>query len=176
MKNNIYLIGFMGTGKSTVSRILAEKTGFDEIDTDQRIARQQKKTINEIFKSQGEAHFRNLETKLLRELETEHRKVISCGGGMVLREENIILMKKSGVTVLLTAEPSTIFARVNQGTDRPVLNGNMSVEYIAELLEKRSPYYEGAGEVIIATDNKTPEEITEEIDKILKSGKISFDF
>ena len=95
---------------------------------------------------------------------------------MVLREENVRLMKESGVVVLLTACSRTIFSRVCQGTDRPVLNKNMSVEYVEELLEKRRPYYERAGEVIITTDDRTPEEISGEINKILKNGKISFDF
>lgn len=176
MKGNIYIIGFMGTGKTTVSRLLAEQTGFELVDTDQEIAGQQKKSINEIFESQGEGYFRNLETELLRELGTVRGKIVSCGGGMVLREENVRLMKESGVVVLLTACSRTIFSRVCQGTDRPVLNKNMSVEYVEELLEKRKPYYERAGEVIITTDDRTPEEISGEINKILKNGKISFDF
>lgn len=176
MKRNIYMTGFMGTGKTTVSRILEKETGFEMVDTDEAIAGQQNKSIREIFESEGEGYFRNLETELLRELGATGGKIVSCGGGIVLREENVRLMKESGVVVLLTARPDTIFSRVRRGTDRPVLNRNMSLEYVEKLLEERMPYYQAAGEVIITTDNRTPREISGEINKILKNGKISFDF
>ena len=91
MKHNIYLTGFMGTGKSTVSRILAGALGFEEIDTDAEIARQQGRSIKEIFAAEGEGYFRSLETGLLRQMQGQGHKVISCGGGMVLRKENISL-------------------------------------------------------------------------------------
>lgn len=176
MKNNIYLIGFMGTGKSTVSRSLAELLGYEEIDTDAWIVRQQNKSIPEIFETQGEAHFRDLETRLLEQMKEQQHKIISCGGGMVLREENVSLMKENGVVVLLTAAPQTILSRVEKGTDRPILNGNMNVDYIRGLMEKRTPYYEAAGEVVIVTDDRQPEEIAQEIKKKLKSDEISFAF
>lgn len=176
MKNNIYLIGFMGTGKSTVSRSLAELLGYEEIDTDAWIVRQQNRSIPEIFETQGEEYFRELETDLLRRMKSQQHKIISCGGGMVLREENTALMKETGVVVLLTATPQTILSRVENGADRPILNGNMNVEYIRGLMEKRAPYYEAAGEVVIVTDHRLPEEIAEEIKKKLEFDKISFDF
>lgn len=175
-KRNIYLIGFMGTGKTTVSRRLSERLGYEEIDTDEWIVRRQEQSIPEIFETQGEQAFRDMETELLRELGKESRKIISCGGGMALREENVMLMQESGVVALLTAEPETILSRVKDNNNRPVLNGNMNVEYIRELLAKRIPYYQKAGEVVVATDSYSPEEIAEEIEKKLISGKISFDF
>lgn len=168
MKRNIYLIGFMGTGKSTVAHSLAELLGFEEIDTDARIAREQKKSIKEIFDSQGEEYFRDLETELLERIAKEEKKIVSCGGGMVLRKENGEQMKKNGLVVLLTAEPETIFSRVCQDTSRPVLNGNMNTAYIADLLEQRKPYYMEAGEIIAATDHRTPEEISLEIEREIK--------
>lgn len=172
MKNNVYLIGFMGTGKSTVSRLLSESLGAAVTDADEAIVRWQDRSIKEIFELQGEEHFRNLETELLRRTGESEPGIISCGGGIVLREENRKLMKKYGVTVLLKASPETIYARVKENTERPVLNSNMSVAYITELMEKRAVYYEEAGEIVIDTDGKTPREISEEIMKKLKNKKI----
>lgn len=175
-KCNIYLIGFMGTGKTTVSHRLSELLGFEEIDTDAMIACQESQSIAEIFASRGEQVFRNLETELLRKLGEEKHKIISCGGGMALRQENVRLMQENGVVVLLTAEPETILGRVQGDNGRPILNGNMNVPYIQALLAKRLPYYEAAGEVVVATDLHSPQEIAEEIEKKLNSGKICFDF
>ena len=129
-KSNIFLIGFMGTGKTTVSRELAKLLGYEEVDTDARIVRQQNRSIAEIFEKQGEQAFREMETGLLREFEEETHKIISCGGGMALRQENVRLMQEYGAVVLLTAEPETVFARVQDDNGRPVLNGNMNVAYI----------------------------------------------
>lgn len=175
-KCNIYLIGFMGTGKTTVSRKLSELLDFEEIDTDAWIACQQGQSIPEIFESYGEHFFRDLETELLHRLGKEKHKIISCGGGMAMRQENVTLMQESGVVVLLTAEPETILHRVQGDDSRPILNGNMNVPYIQELLAKRLPYYEAAGEIAVATDSRSPQEIAEEIEKKLNSGKIYFDF
>lgn len=175
-KCNIYLIGFMGTGKTTVSHYLSELLGFEEIDTDAWIACEQNQSIPEIFDSRGEQFFRDLETGLLRRLGNEKHKIISCGGGMAMRQENVRLMQENGVVVLLTAEPETILGRVQGDNGRPILNGNMNVPYIQGLLAKRLPYYEAAGEVAVATDLRSPEEIAEEIEKKLNSGKICFDF
>lgn len=176
VKSNIFLIGFMGTGKTTVSRSLSELLGYEEIDTDARITRRQHRSIPEIFESSGEQAFRDMETELLRELGKERHKIISCGGGMALRQENVKLMQEHGVVVLLTAEPETILARVQGSDERPILNGNMNVSYIQELMAERISNYQRAGEVVVATDLQSPQEIAEEIEKKLHSDKISFDF
>ncbi len=175
-KSNIFLIGFMGTGKTTVSRKLAELLGYEEVDTDARIVRQQNRSIADIFETQGEQAFREMETGLLRKFGEETHKIISCGGGMALRQENVMLMQRYGAVVLLTAEPETVFARVRDDDGRPVLNGNMNVTYIRELMAERMPYYQAAGEIVVATDERSPQEIAQEIKEKLFSGKISFDF
>ena len=159
MKDNIYLIGFMGTGKSTVSKSLAKLLGYGEIDTDAWIVRQQNKSIAEIFELQKEKH-----------------KIISCGGGMAMRKENVTLMQKNGVVVLLTAQPETILERVKNDQGRPVLNGNMNVKYIERLLAQRSPFYQAAGEVVVPTDHRAPDDIAQEIKKNLEFFKNPFDF
>ena len=176
MKSNIYLIGFMGTGKSTVSQCLAKLLGYEEIDTDEWISCQQKQSITQIFETYGEQKFREMETKLLQGLGKKEHKIISCGGGMALRQENVALMRQNGAVVLLTAEPETILSRVKEDHGRPILDGNMNLEYIQDLLEHRMPYYQEAGEIVIATDQKAPQEIAQDIEKNLRIGKICFAF
>ena len=160
---NIFLIGFMGSGKSTVSKMLAEKLGVARVEMDERIVQEQGMPITEIFEKFGEAHFRDIETDLIRRLQEQDGVVVSCGGGAVLREENRKMMKESGAIVLLTATPETILERVKHSTDRPILNGNMNVKYIAELMEKRRACYEEAADFGVETDGKSSEVICEEI-------------
>lgn len=160
---NIYLIGFMGTGKSTVAGVLAKKLGAECVEMDRMIEAGQQMTITEIFEKYGEAHFRDLETELLRSFAEKEYMVVSCGGGSVLREKNAELMKKNGKIVLLVARPETIYERVKDSTSRPVLNANMSVEYIHELMEKRNARYEAVADIRVETDEKNAEEICAEI-------------
>lgn len=160
---NIYLVGFMGSGKSTVSKELAMSLGWELIDTDNYIEEKQGRAIKDIFATEGEKAFRDMETEALRELALNGNKVISCGGGIVLRKQNVDLMRLFGKIVLLNATPQTIYERVKNGTNRPILNGNMNVEYIAKLMSQRSAAYEYAADVVVDTDGKEVEEITEEI-------------
>lgn len=163
LTKHIFLIGFMGCGKSTNAAYLAKLTGARQMEMDQEIVRTQNMAITEIFSNYGEGYFRDLETELIRSLTGQLPMVVSCGGGAVLREENVALMKKNGTIVLLTAEPETIFERVRHSSERPVLNGNMNVEYITGLMEKRRPKYEAAADLVVATDGKRTEEICKEI-------------
>lgn len=163
LEKNLYLIGFMGAGKSSVSRAMAELSGLCEIDTDEEIVRREDRSIPEIFEQEGEIYFRETETALLCELSKKQGLIVSCGGGTILKEENRRLMKESGAVIFLSAKPETIYERVKNGKNRPLLNGHMNVEYIAELLAKRMPCYEQAKTVEIVTDNKAPKEIAEEI-------------
>lgn len=151
---NIYLIGFMGAGKSTVARELGRQTGAKCVEMDERIETQQGMPITEIFEKYGEEYFRNLETELLREIGCNEDQIISCGGGSVLRDENAVLMKENGCIVLLTATPETIYERVKNSTNRPILNGNMNVEYIRSLMEKRRARYETVADIRIEVDDK----------------------
>lgn len=163
MDMNIMLIGFMGTGKSTIAHKLKEKLNIEQIEMDALIAEEAGMSIPEIFEKYGEEYFRDLETKMLEKFQDRKPVVVSCGGGAVLRDKNIEIMKGQGKIVLLTAKPETIFERVRYSNDRPVLNGNMNVEYIAELMEKRRARYELAADIVITTDGKTVEDICQEI-------------
>ena len=160
---NIFLIGFMGAGKSTIARTLQRELGFPLVEMDERIVQEQGMSINDIFAQYGEAHFREIESQLVVDLGKQEPSIVSCGGGVVVRPENTQNMKKSGRIVLLKASPGTIFERVKNSTDRPILNGHMNVEYIAELMEKRRALYEEAADITIQTDGKTREQICEEI-------------
>lgn len=163
MKEHIYLIGFMGTGKTTISHILQKLTGAEEIDMDAWIVKKNGMSINEMFDKYGETYFRDRESEAVTAIAAGAPAIISCGGGSVLRAQNVEEMKKSGKIVLLTATPETVYGRVKNSTDRPLLNGNMNVEYIASLMEKRRAIYDAACDIRIVTDGKKPKEIAEEI-------------
>lgn len=165
MDNNIVLIGFMGVGKSTVSEYLKDTYGMDVVEMDQVIAERVGMSIPDIFEIHGEEYFRNLETGLLKELQSRKNTVISCGGGAALREENVAEMKKNGRVVFLTAAPETVYERVKGSDERPILNGNKNVNYIAKLMEKRRAKYEAAADVLVATDGRDVQSICEEIMK-----------
>lgn len=160
---HIFLIGFMGTGKSTIARLLSRRLKAEQIEMDQRIVEQEGMEINEIFARHGQEYFRDRETQTLRELSKIKPAVISCGGGIVLREENIRLMQATGKTILLTASPETILARVKKDDSRPNLKGRKTVEGIQELMDQRRDYYCRAAQITISTDKKTPDEVAEQV-------------
>ena len=165
---NLYLIGFMGAGKSTIAKVLAKKCPAKRIEMDQLIEEQQGMAITDIFAAHGENYFRDLETELLRSFSESAGYVVSCGGGSVLRDENAALMKENGCIVFLRATPETIYERVKDSTNRPILNGNMNVEYIRKLMEKRRTRYEAVADVCVDTDGKDVDAISEEILKTVE--------
>ena len=160
---NIVLIGFMGAGKSTVSDYLSTMFAMRIVEMDQVIADREEMSIPDIFATYGEEYFREQETKLLIELQDKKNTIISCGGGAALRAENVAEMKKNGRVVLLTASPETVYERVKDSDDRPVLKENNNVEYIADLMENRREKYEAAADIVIQTDNKTVLQVCEEL-------------
>lgn len=160
---NIFLIGFMGAGKSTIARDLSRKLGCKLVEMDEQIEKEQGMSINDIFEKYGEGRFRDIESQLILDLGSREASVISCGGGVVVRPENVDYMKKSGKVVYLTATPQTIYERVKNSTNRPILNGHMNVEYIEELMDKRREKYLAAADIAVATDDKNRREICEEI-------------
>lgn len=160
---NIVLIGFMGAGKSAVSECLSTVYAMKNVEMDQVIAEREGMSIPNIFAAHGEEYFRDLETELLAEMQSHKNTVISCGGGAVLRERNIREMKRNGRVVLLTASPETVYERVKDSDDRPVLNGRKNVKGIKELMEQRRGRYEAAADIVINTDNKTVMQVCEEL-------------
>lgn len=164
---HIFLTGFMGCGKSTVGKALSDITGFSLVDTDSLIEAKDGRGIPRIFKESGEGYFRRLETLVLSELRDASSRIVSCGGGIVLREENVNIMKEIGHIVLLSALPETILSRVIYSDKRPLLEGKKNIKDISEMMEKRLPHYQAAADFTITVDKGNPLTIAEEIIKII---------
>ena len=158
---NIMLIGFMGSGKTTVADYLGHMLEMEHVDTDAMIVNWMGMSISDMFRNYGEAYFRNLESNTLLALRERKQLIISCGGGITLRPENVKIMRSRGVVVWLTATPETVYDRLHLFTDRPLLNGNMNIPYIAELMKEREPRYANAADVRVPTDGLTVHEICE---------------
>ncbi|MDE5862981.1 MAG: shikimate dehydrogenase, partial [Lachnospiraceae bacterium] len=142
-KDNVVLIGFMGSGKTTFGKELAKRCSMDFLDTDAYIEEQAGKTIADIFKEDGEEAFRSLETQVLKQLrDSRTNTVFSTGGGMPLRRENARLLKELGRVLYLTAAPQVIYDRVKGDTERPLLQGDNPYEKICSLMKERRPIYE----------------------------------
>ena len=160
---NIILIGFMGAGKTTISDYLSTMFAMNIVEMDQVIEDREEMSIQDIFATYGEEYFRELETNLLIEMQSRKITVISCGGGVAMRERNVAEMKKNGRVVLLTASPETIYERVKDSNNRPVLNGRKNVQGISELMEQRREKYEAAADIVVNTDGKTVLQVCEEM-------------
>ncbi|MBB5264510.1 3-dehydroquinate dehydratase type I [Catenibacillus scindens] len=166
---HIFLTGFMGTGKTSVAYALSKKTGLPVIEMDETIVRREGRSIPEIFEKDGEKYFRRVETDLLREISGDRKEtfIVSCGGGAVLSEENVGMMKKKGRVILLTADPETVFSRIGGDTGRPNLKNRNTVEDMAALMAQREAKYRAAADHIIETDHKDMDQIASEILQVL---------
>ena len=169
---NIVLIGYRGTGKSSVGRLLAERSGRTLKSTDAEVVRRAGHSVPEIVKQHGWDHFRDLETEVCRDLAGKDNLIIDTGGGAVLRKENVDRLKAGGILFWLTAEVPTIGRRIGGDTQRPSLTGAKSfVEEIEEVLRERTPIYRAAADHVIATDDRTVREIADAVQGILKASK-----
>ncbi|MFC1767646.1 shikimate kinase [Candidatus Margulisiibacteriota bacterium] len=168
---NVILIGFMGVGKTEIGKKLAEKLGLAYIDTDDIIESRAGKTINNIFTEEGEAVFRDIESGILDELAGKSGQVVSTGGGMILRPENVKKMKGMGPLVLLWASPEVIHERVKNAGTRPLLNVPDPMKKIDEILEFRTPIYKSVADLEVDTSRLSPEEACNKIVEFLGKGK-----
>lgn len=159
---NIFLVGFMGAGKSTVGKIIADKMGYGFCDADTYIEEQAGITITQIFADHGEDHFRDLESESMEGLAKNQNQVIATGGGVVQRDRNWDAMNSGGITIYLRATVESVWKRIKDDDTRPLLQVDNPVETARELLAKRTPMYEKA-DIIIDTDNLTPEQVADEI-------------
>lgn len=158
---NIVLIGYRGTGKSTVARLLGKRLGRRVVSTDAEVIAQANLSIPKIVEQSGWDHFRNLESAVCQSLTDKDELVIDTGGGVILRDENVAALKANGVTVWLTAEVPTIASRIGRDTLRPSLSGTKTfVEEIEEILKTRDPKYKTAADYVIPTDQSSPAQIT----------------
>jgi len=161
---NIYLVGFMGTGKTSVGRLLASEKKSSFVDLDELIELKEQRRIVDIFAKDGEPYFRKIEKKILKQVATQKKFVVACGGGIVLDKDNIKLMKKTGTLICLSAKSEEILKRVSQNTLRPILNVKKPKERIELLLKMRAPYYMQADKTI----DTTCLSIKQVVSKILK--------
>jgi shikimate kinase len=159
---NIVLTGFMGTGKTEVGRELSRILGWKIIDVDEEIVKARNMTVNEIFGGMGEPAFRDMETEMIRKVSQNNNVIISTGGGAVLRQENMDILREHGVIICLWASPETILRRTRSNSERPLLQVEDPLKKIKELLEFRRPFYEKA-DFMIETDEKSPFHIAKEI-------------
>jgi shikimate kinase len=162
---NIYLVGFMATGKTVVGKALAKKKKWHFLDLDELIELRQKLTISDIFAKEGEPYFRRIEKKVLKEVAAEKKFVVACGGGIVLDTENIRLMKGTGKLICLSADIETILNRSSGFGHRPLLNVKNPKEKIEVLMKLRAPFYAQA-DVMIDTSKLSIEEVVQKIIKL----------
>jgi shikimate kinase len=157
----------MGTGKSSTGKALAEKTGLPCFDTDEMVSRQLGLSITEIFAQLGEEQFRDAETEALRQLsEAARPAIIVTGGGIVLRLENVKMLRQLGKVVGLKADTETLFRRISKRADRPLLQTENPREALLELSRVRDPIYRAAADVLVDTSSLTHDGVA---DTILKS-------
>lgn len=162
MKHNIILIGFMGSGKTSVGERLADRLNYQFRDTDRLIEQKAGDTINHIFALHGEEYFRNMETDILKELvPTLRNTVLSTGGGLPLRDVNAKLLKELGLVVYLKASKQTTLQRLAGDNSRPLLQGEDLEQRVERLLTLRTPIYEKAAHKVIVTDGKSINDISD---------------
>jgi len=160
---NIVLIGFMGSGKSSIGRLLARRMGGRFVDTDHLIVKAAGCEITEIFQKHGEAHFRDLESEALASLRGQNGLIIATGGGIVLRPHNVELLRELGYVIWLTASEEVIFDRVSRNRKRPLLHTKDPRKTVADLFSKRKPLYEAAAQSIIDSSTLSHEDVAKMI-------------
>ncbi|GKS56821.1 shikimate kinase [Nitrospira sp.] len=170
---NIVLIGYRGTGKSSVAKILAHRLGRRLVSTDAEVVTQAGRSIPDIVQSHGWEHFREQESVICRQVGAEDGLIIDTGGGAILRDENVRALKGNGVVFWLTAAVPTIAARIAGDTNRPSLTGGKSfVDEVAEVLQDRAPKYRAAADHTLATDDELPTQIAARILALLETRPV----
>src|SRR3989338_6732095 len=158
---NIVLVGFMGSGKTTVSKELGKMLGRDVISTDAMIEKQEKAKIAEVFLEKGEPHFRQLERDIIIKISKKTKVIIDCGGGIILNPKNIEDLKKNGVVIFLSAPAEFLYEQIKDQTNRPLLNVENPLNRIKELLNQRMPLYKQA-QYTIRSDRESIKEICDD--------------
>jgi len=166
----VYLIGYMGAGKTTITKLLANELHLPFYDTDQEIEKKEKRSVSEIFKKDGELHFRMLETELLKNINQD--SIIACGGGLPIHNNNLELINSKGISIYLKASNNCLFNRLkNEKQSRPLINNKTDEElevYIKNELQNRSPFYNLANHTILVEDKST-EEVLREVNSLISS-------
>lgn len=170
---NLYLVGFMGTGKSAVGRAVAQALGFQFIDSDHAIEAKANRSIREIFETEGEARFRELEKEFIESGHSREQCVVSCGGGLIAQPGMLDAIRKLGPIACLLASPETIYDRVKGNEKRPLLNVADPLGRIRELLSEREPFYRKAGTEVL-TDGRGIAEVAAHVGRIYRAERRSW--
>ncbi|MEK0448704.1 MAG: hypothetical protein RL088_972 [Verrucomicrobiota bacterium] len=170
-RENIILIGFMGSGKSTVGRMLARRIRFQFLDTDRLIEERARIPIKAIFERDGEASFRERETATLESLAGIRRHVLATGGGIVTQSRNVPILQRLGWVVQLKADPDELYARVAKSTDRPLLKTENPRERVHTLLAERQPLYDAAAQFTVNSTGLARERV---VDMIVQEARAVF--
>ena len=165
-----YLIGFMGAGKTTITKLLANELRLPFYDTDQEIEKNQKRSVSEIFKKDGELYFRMLETELLNNI--NQNSIISCGGGLPIYNNNMRLINSKGISIYLKASNNCLFNRLkNEKQSRPLISNKSDEEleiFIKKELQNRSPFYNLANHCILV-DDKNENDVLREVNALIST-------
>ncbi len=167
---NLYIVGFMGTGKSTVGRMLAERLGLRFIDSDKHIEASEGMRVKEIFEQLGEAHFRKLERDFVDEGHPPSACVVACGGGLIVQPGMIEKLKDKGLVACLFASPETILKRTQANNARPLLQADNPIERIKALMAERDPIYLKAG-ICILTDHRSIGDIVSHLERFYRGSR-----
>jgi len=169
---NVVLIGFMGTGKTAVGRIVARMLNYHFVDTDEMVEEATGLTINQIFRKHGEIRFRSEEALVVKKLKGKKNLVIATGGGVALSEENVKILREEGIIVLLTADPAVILERVSRRNTRrntrPFLAKGKTIETINELIRERREIYENFADLTVDTSGSSMEDTAARIVKMIR--------
>lgn len=167
---NIVLIGFMGSGKTSCGRELAQRAGVEFLDTDDLIEKQEGCTISHIFESRGEACFREMETALVQSLVGKKVGVLSVGGGLPVTEGNGDILRQIGTVVYLKADVDVLVHRLQGDESRPLLAGGSLRERITGLMEKREQSYQKAAHVVLETGADSVAQVAEKLERLMEES------
>ena len=173
MDINLYLVGFMGTGKSTVGRQVARQMGFAFVDSDHEIERQQGKPVSQIFAEEGEPSFRALEREFIEQGHPATKCVVSCGGGLVVPAGMLELLRRRGVVICMHAPIETILKRTLHATHRPLLQVEDPERRLRELYAQREELYRRSGTMVL-TDKRPLREIAIHVLRVYRQEAASF--
>jgi len=168
---NVYLVGMMGSGKTTTGKALAKMLGVRFVDLDEQIVERVGRSINDIFKMEGELYFRNVESELLLQVSKDSNQIVATGGGIVINPSNSARMKSTGLVVYLKTGLDALWQRVKAKTDRPLLSTSDPRKALEGLHSERTPLYEENSDQTFLTDGKSPEAVALEIYRKSFEGK-----